>query len=140
MNEETGDEESRLSGLDVLFLIGLGLFIFFLFLVHPWTGSFVYDDLVFWSSVTMLFLSMAPDYVNKETAGEWLEEYRGAKVQGLYERVYRLVESGYFDSDFFFALGIVLSIDGFVFMFMTGWITNPVFGVSYGVLLRAILS
>ncbi len=132
----------KLSGLDFLFLIGLALFIIYLFLAHPWTTKFAFSVLILWTSLTALFLSMAPDYINKDTAKEWLSEYRDTKVQGLYAKIYKLVEKGgkYLDSDFFFILGILLTISAIVFMFLSGSITNPIFGLSYGAFLRAILA
>ncbi|KXA94746.1 hypothetical protein AKJ65_03520 [candidate division MSBL1 archaeon SCGC-AAA259E19] len=133
--------EGKLTGEDFMFLLGLGLFILFLALAHPSTPSLSHDTLIFWMSVTMLFLSMAPDYVNREKAREWLEEYGESRLEGLYRRIYEVARDSerYFSSDRFFLVGIALTILAVITLFHTGEIPEPVFGISYGIFMRAIL-
>lgn len=101
-----------LTGGDYTFLLGLGLFIFFLFLAHPSTFTITHQVVVFWVSVTLLFLSMAPDYVNRETAREWMQNYRRTKLAGLYNKIYSVARNGdrYFNSRNFIIAGIVLTV------------------------------
>lgn len=130
-----------LSGEDFMFLLGLGLFITFLALAHPSTWDLAHSELIFWMSATLLFLSMVPDYVNKEVASEWLEKYRNTKVEGIYERIYHIAENGdrYFNSRKFFIGGVLLTLAAIVVLFYAGMIIEILFGVSYGFLMRAIL-
>lgn len=62
------NESSGLTDYDFVFLLGLGLFIVFLVLSHPSTPGIAHGTLIFWMSITMLFLSIAPDYVNEDVA------------------------------------------------------------------------
>lgn len=138
---ERGRGRSELTGEDFMFLLGLGLFILFLVLAHPSTPGFTHQSLIFWMSVTMLFLSMAPDYVNVEMAKEWLEEYKGSRVEGFYRRIYNAARNGdeYFSSGNFFVAGVLLTILAVFLLFYTGEIKGFVFGISYGAFMRAIL-
>lgn len=136
-----GRDQSELTGEDFMFLLGLGLFILFLVLVHPSTPGFTYQSLIFWMSVTMLFLSMAPDYVNVDRAKEWLDEYKGSRVEGVYRKVYNAARNGdeYFSSGNFFVAGVLLTILAVFLLFYTGEIQVIIFGISYGFFMRAIL-
>lgn len=133
--------EGKLTGEDLMFLLGLGLFVLFLALAHPSTPSLSHSTLIFWMSITLLFLSMAPDYVNRETAREWLKEYRNTRLEGLYRKIYEVARDSerYFSSDRFFIAGIALTILAVTILFYTGEIPEPVFGISYGAFMRAIL-
>ncbi len=135
------EEGSGLSGNDFLFLIGLGLLIFYLVLNLPYTPSVAHIGLLFWMSVSMLFLSMAPDYLNEERAREWSEHYEGTKLEGLYGRIHSVASNGdrYFSSGKFFAAGVVLTLLAVAVLFWRGEIPEYLFGISYGVLMRAIL-
>ncbi len=131
-----------LTGEDYLFLIGLGLLILFLVLSHSWTPEVVHSGLIFWMSVTLLFLSMAPDYVNREVARGWLQEYKGSRVENFYRKVYNVTRNSekYFNSGNFFVVGIILTILSVFVLFYTGEIQEALFGVSYGAFVRAILA
>lgn len=135
------DEEKELMGEDYMFLLGLGLFISFLALAHPIAPEIPHQILLFWMSITMLLLSMAPDYVNREQARKWLEEYRNTKLEGLYRRIFNVAENSdrYFSSKKFFLLGILLALTAVFVFFYTGEVQEIIFGISSGVFIRAIL-
>lgn len=133
--------EGGLSGEDFLFLLGLGLFILFLVLAHPLTPGLAHQSLILWASITMLFLSMAPDYVNRETAKKWMETYKDSRVGGFFERIYGVAQDSdrYFGHEKFFVAGILMTLVAVIALFYTGRIQEVPFGISYGILMRAIL-
>lgn len=142
--QEDGKNEEKdegLSGEDYLFLLGLGLFITYLIIAHPKTPSMRHGMLILSTSVTMLVLSMASDYLNREVAEEWMTEYRGTRLEGFYTKIYNIAKNSgkYFDSDTFFVTGVILTILAIVVLFMTGEIQGVIFGTSYGAFMRAIL-
>lgn len=139
--QEGATEENGLSKNDVLFLIGLGLFIVFLSLAHPSTPEIAHQTLMFYTSVTALFLSMAPDYINRETAEEWLKEYRDTRLEGLYRRIHGIARKGdrYFGSTTFFLIGSVFVIAGVFALSRTGEVYESLYGLGWGALLRSII-
>lgn len=132
---------SDIAGEDFLFLLGLSLFILFLVLAHPSTPSVSHQTIIFWMSVALLFLSMAPDYLNRQVAMDWLNEYRSTRFEVFYRRIWTIAENSdrYFSSDKFFILGVLLTILAIGALFYTGEIQEWIFGISYGVFMRALL-
>lgn len=133
--------EKRLTGTDFLFLMGLALLITFLVLTHPRTPDLIHHTLLFWMSITLLIFSMTPDYINVERAHKWVNDYSGSRLEGLYRKILNITEASYryFNSKNFFITAIVLTLSGIVTLFYTGEIIESIFGVSYGVFMRAIL-
>lgn len=134
-------KKKRLTSKDLMFLLGLGLFILFLVLSHPNTPKIEYQGLIFWMSLTLLFLSIAPEYVNAKIAKRWLEDRRGRKVEGLYRCIYFMIRKGgkYLKTDHFFSAAILIFLIGLFLYYRLGEMPQLAFGVSYGVFIRALL-
>ena len=139
---KTGAGREGLSSNDYLFLIGLGAFIVYLVLVHPSTPVLPYQNLLFWMSVTVLFLSMAPDYVNSEVTWEWLKEYKNTKLGGFYRKVHELSKNSdkYLSWPTFLTIGSILAIAGFLVFIYTAEISELLYGIAWGAVLRGMLA
>lgn len=133
-----------LTGEDYAFLVGLGLFIFFLFLAHPSTLTLGHQVVIFWISITLLFLSMAPDYVNRKTARGWMEDYRRTRLAGFYSKIYSVARNGdrYFNPQNFVISGIILTVITVVITLRgvvgTG-VQEFLFGIALALYVRGIL-
>lgn len=134
-------KKKRLTSEDFAFLLGLGLFILFLVLSHPSTPKIEYQGLIFWMSLTLLFLSIAPEYVNVKTAKRWMEDRKGKRVEGLYRRIYCVIRKGekYLKADYFFFAAILIFLIGLFLYYRLGGMPQLAFGVSYGVFIKALL-
>lgn len=134
-------KKRRLTSEDFTFLLGLGLFILFLVLSHPNTSKFEYQSLIFWMSLTLLFFSIVPEYVNAKIAKKWLGDHRGKRIAGLYRHIYHMILKGrnHLKADFFFFTAILIFLIGVFFYVQSGEMPQFAFGVSYGAFVRALL-
>lgn len=134
-----GDEEGNRR--DILFVLGFFTLLVFLILANPDFPEVPHRGLLFWTSASMLFLSMAPEHWRGKPTEEWLSKYGETRIGSLLERIRGI--SGWLNrhSDHYlpFFAGVALLAAGMLVLFFRGRILEPVLGISYGLLARTVL-
>ncbi len=129
------------SGENFLFLTGLGLFAFYLIMVHPSTPNFLFETIVFWMATTILILSIAPDYLNHQVIQQWLTKHKDSKLESLYEKAHYAAQTShkYLNPTIFIA-AFILTLTAIAILLFTGDISEAYFGISYGLFMKALLA